>query len=152
MELKTFKCPNCGAELNVRDGVRRVKCEYCLSVIRLDKQTEEPSNQNRQAYYEHNIHIEEPARGFERPLKSVSSSSFGNDTEDFNRTFRLAVSIILTVLQIIAFVWGAIFLVVGFMFIDAEHNIPLAVIAFVIGAVLILGPFKLRKVILRRLR
>ncbi len=33
MEMISYKCPHCGANLEVGFGARRVVCDYCDSVI-----------------------------------------------------------------------------------------------------------------------
>lgn len=41
MKLKSRKCPNCGADLNIKDDEKTVKCKYCSSVFEIDRTNDE---------------------------------------------------------------------------------------------------------------
>ncbi len=40
MELKTLKCPNCGADLEIEDGIDTFYCKYCGHKIVLEGQSD----------------------------------------------------------------------------------------------------------------
>lgn len=46
MKAVTFKCPNCNANLSFPEGISKVECEYCGSVVTLQEEVDKVQKQN----------------------------------------------------------------------------------------------------------
>ncbi|MCD8037056.1 MAG: hypothetical protein LUE88_06765 [Clostridiales bacterium] len=138
MELKSFKCPNCGAELNIKEGAKQVKCEYCLSVVKIKNAEPKITMQKT-----------EPEQ-FNRPSGMTSESLLKDVSPVVSRSnIRLIVKIVIGVFSVILWFWDIIFALTGLMLL-VDGDMFAAIVSIVIAVFLFVGPIIARKKILRR--